>query len=453
MTKTPVIPEIQWHEGMLLSPQHFQQMELRNQQILTYHLHRLSSFYWGIHHMKLDPVVLSAGLFRLLEIDAVMPDGLIVYRHSDSNAPLELDLTPLKEDLSKDEMTVYLVVPERSTTNSPVMGEWPRYISVESEEILDDNSPDNVIRIPRLLPKISLLIGATPPARYEYIPLAKVVYQDEAYFLKSFIPPCFFVHQNSPLGNRCASLVMRMREKASYLTEKWQKQMGSELLRETSELLRPLAESLPLLEAIVGTGKIHPYELYLTLNAIAGRLTTIKLSQLIPSFPSYHHNDILMTFDPLLDWMDKAVNSIERTYTIIPFLQNDRLFYHKLPSTWSEQRLLIGVRIPATMDASEMAEWVRECVITSESHIESARMRRVTGALREAVKNDELADLMPGSGLQLYYIQMDPHYIKPGENLMIFHAADQIDKRPSAIVLYARGPHPQEENESTEQKG
>jgi type VI secretion system protein ImpJ len=121
MTKTPVIPEIQWHEGMLLSPQHFQQMELRNQQILTYHLHRLSSFYWGIHHMKLDPVVLSAGLFRLLEIDAVMPDGLIVYRHSDSNAPLELDLTPLKEDLSKDKMTVYIVVPERSTTkNFPI---------------------------------------------------------------------------------------------------------------------------------------------------------------------------------------------------------------------------------------------------------------------------------------------------------------------------------------------
>lgn len=452
MTKTPVIPEIQWHEGMLLSPQHFQQMELRNQQILTYHLHRLSPFYWGIHHIKIDPIVLSAGMFRLLEIDAVMPDGLIVYRHTDADSPLEYDLTPLKEDLSKEEMTIYLAVPERTTSSSPVIGEWPRYISVESEEILDENAPDNVIRIPRLLPKISLFVGTIPPARYEYIPLARLIYRDEAYLLTPFIPPCFFVHQDSLLGNRCALLAMKMREKSSYLTEKWQKQIGSELLRETTELLRPLAESLPLLEAIIGTGKTHPYELFLTLSSIAGRLATIKLSQLVPSFPSYHHNDILNSFVPLLDWMDRTISSIERTYTIIPFNQNDRLFYHKLPSNWSEERLLVGMRPPSTMDASELAEWVRECVITSESHLESARVRRVTGAIREVVQGDELADLMPGSGLQLYHIQLDPHYIKRGENLMIFHAADQADKRPSAIVLYTKGAHSQE-NEPTEQKG
>ncbi len=452
MTKTPVIPEIQWHEGMLLSPQHFQQMELRNQQIFSYHLRRLSPFYWGIHHFKLDPIVLGAGTFRLLEIDAVMPDGLIIYRHSDSDFPLELDLTPLKEDLSKGEMTVYLAVPERTTSGSPVIGEWPRYISVESEEILDDNTPDNVIRIPRLVPKITLLIGSIPPARYEYIPLARVLYRDEAYLLTPYIPPCFFVHQNSPLGDRCASLARKMREKTSYLTEKWQKQAGSELLKETTELLRPLAESLPLLEAIIGTGKTHPYDLYLTLNSIAGRLATLRLNQLLPSFPSYHHNDILNTFNPLLDWMDRIISSIERMYTIIPFIQNDRLFYHQIPSTWTEERLLIGMRAPSTMDASEMAEWVRECVIASESHLESARLRRVTGATREVIEGDELEDLMPESGLQLYHVQMDPHYIKPGEKLMIFHAADQAEKRPSAIVLYAKGSHSLED-ERTEQEG
>jgi hypothetical protein len=112
----------------------------------------------------------------------------------------------------------------------------------------------------------------------------------------------------------------------------------------------------------------------------------------------------------------------------------------------------VGVRIPSTMDANEMAEWIRECVIATESHLESARTRRVTGAAREAIEEDELADLMPGSGLQLYRIQMDPQYIKAGETLMIFHAADQPNKRPSGIVLYAKGPHPFE-NEPTEQEG
>ncbi|MDF3034411.1 MAG: hypothetical protein K0R76_1365 [Alphaproteobacteria bacterium] len=456
MARTPVIPEIQWHEGMLLSPQHFQQMELRNQQILTYHLQRLSPFYWGIHHFKLDPVVLGAGLIRLLEIDAVMPDGLIITRDRDSEAPstapLELDLTPLKENLSKGEMTIYLTVPERTLTSSPVIGERPRYISVDGGEVLDDNTPDNVIQIPRLLPKASLMAGPVPPARYEYIPLARVAYLDEAYVLTPYMPPCFIVHPNSPLGERCARLVLKMREKASYLAEKWQSRIGTELMRETGELLRPLAESLPLLEALIGTGKTNPYNLYLSLCTVAGRLATLRLSQTIPTFPSYHHNDILKTFEPLLDWLDRITSSIEETYIIIPFVQNDRLFYHKLPRTWADEALLVGVRIPPTMDASEMAEWVRECVIASESHLESARMRRVTGAARKILKEDELADMMPGSGLQLYHIYMDPHYITPGENLMIFHAADQPTKRPSGIVLYAKGPHPLED-EPTEQKG
>lgn len=452
MTKAPVIPEIQWHEGMLLSPQHFQQMELRNQQIMSYHLHRLTPFYWGIHHFKLDPVVLSTGLVRVLEIEAVMPDGLIVSRSSDTEIPLELDLTPLKEDLSKEAMTLYLVVPERTGTSSSVIGEWPRYTSSDGPEVVDENTPDNIIQIPRLLPKIALIMGAVPPARYEYIPLARIIYQDEAFLLTPYMPPCFIVHQNSPLGNRCASLALKMREKSSYLIEKWQNQIGSEILRETGELLRPLAESLPLFEAVVGTGKTHPYDLYLTLCTIAGRLATLRFSQTIPSFSAYKHNEILNTINPILDWMERITQSIEQTYSIIPFLQNDRLFYHKLPHVWDEGSILIGVRIPQTMDANEMIDWVRECVITSDSFIESARTRRVTGAAREALEADELADLMPGSGLQLYRIQMDPHYIKLGENLMIFHAADQPSKRPSGIVLYAKGPHPFE-NEPTEQEG
>jgi len=451
MTKPPVLPQIQWHEGMLLSPQHFQQMELRNQQILSYHLRRLSPFYWGIHHFKLDPIVLNRGTVRLLEIDAVMPDGLIIYRHSDLEAPLELDLTPLKETLSKEEITVYLVVPERTMTSSSVIGDWPRFTSVDGEEVIDDNTPDNVIRIPRLLPKLALLAGPIPPARYEYIPFARLVYQDEAYILTPYIPPCFTIHPDSHLHNRCANLTMKIREKSSYLAEKWQNQIGTDLLRETSELSRPLVECLPILEAIVGTGKTHPYDLYLTLCMVAGRFATLRLNQVMPTFPPYQHNDILKSLSPILDWLDRIISSIERTYTIIPFLQNDRLFYYKLARGWAEEDLLIGVRIPPTMDASEMAEWVRECVISSESHLESARLRRVTGAAREAVDLEEMSDLMPGSGLQLYRVHMDPHYILPGENLMIFHAADQPDKRPSGIVLYVKGPHPQED-EPTEQE-
>jgi len=452
MARIPVIPEIQWHEGMLLSPQHFQQMELRNQQVLNYHLHRLSPFHWGIHHIKFDPVVISTGLMRLLEIDAVMPDGLIVYRTSETDVPLELDLSPLKDDLAKGELTLYLAVPERSLVNSPVTGEWPRYVSMDGKEIIDENTSDNVIRIPRLIFRVSLIASAVPPARFESLPIARIIFQDESYNLTPYLPPCFIVHQNSSLGNRCATLALQMREKSAYLIEKLQNQVGTDLIKQTTEFLKPLAESLPLFEAIVGTGKTHPYDLYLNLCTIAGRLATLRLNQTIPSFPPYNHNEILKSINPLLLWLDQVIKSIERAYTIIPFQQNDRVFYYKLPANWEERTLLIGVRIPTTMSPSEMLDWVRECVIASESHLESARMLRVTGAVREIIEGNEFAELMPGGGIQLYRVQLDPHFIKTGENLTIFHAADQPEKRPAGIVLYAKGPYPFT-NEPTEQEG
>lgn len=285
MARTPIIPKIQWHEGMLLSPQHFQQLELYTHQTLRYHLHSVSPFYWGIHHLKFDPVLLPSGIIRLLDIEAVMPDGLIIHQSSQPDSSLEIDMTVRKEELLKGELMIYLTVPERSQASSPVIGEWPRYASITGPEVVDENTPDNVIRIPRLIPKIELMAGTVPPARYEYLPLARVTYENEAYGLTPYLPPCFVVHKSSLLEERCFELAMKMREKASYLSEKWQTQIGTDLLNETTDLLRPLAESLPVLEATVTTGNVHPYNLYITLATIAGRLATLRLSQVIPTFP------------------------------------------------------------------------------------------------------------------------------------------------------------------------
>jgi len=49
---------IQWHEGMLLAPQHFQQLSIRYEELLHYHLMMISPFHWGIRRLKIDQVLL-----------------------------------------------------------------------------------------------------------------------------------------------------------------------------------------------------------------------------------------------------------------------------------------------------------------------------------------------------------------------------------------------------------
>src|SRR6185503_10016287 len=77
-TAREVPPPIQWHEGMLLAPQHFQQLSLRHELLVHYHAAQVSPFHWGVRYLEIDPVPLTDGILRVLDLEAVMPDGLAV---------------------------------------------------------------------------------------------------------------------------------------------------------------------------------------------------------------------------------------------------------------------------------------------------------------------------------------------------------------------------------------
>nr|MDP9121335.1 type VI secretion system baseplate subunit TssK [Acidobacteriota bacterium] len=164
---------IQWHEGMLLAPQHFQLLSLREEELLQYHALTISPFHWGVRRLEIDPVLLVEGTFRVTELEAVMPDGLLVFRPDDPSA-LEIDLTAFAEAMKGRPLAVHLAVPARRQGLSPVRGELPRYESFEGPAIADETSGDGDLRIPRLRPRLCLLAAEVPPQKYVSFPLARV---------------------------------------------------------------------------------------------------------------------------------------------------------------------------------------------------------------------------------------------------------------------------------------
>lgn len=433
------IPEIQWHEGMMLSPQHFQQAERRHQQLLNYHINHLAPYHWGVEHLKFDQITLPNGLIRVLELEAIMPDGLLI-SHSATMAsrPLEVDVTEMKADIIDGPTYIYLCVPETTTGTSSIYGEWPRFISVDGDDVVDENTADNVIRIPRLIPKISLIASPYPPARYVSFPIARIGFSEEAYSLDPFYAPCFRVSQVTHLGEMCADIARRLREKAAYLCEKWQNQIGTPLISETATQLRPIVESLPKIEPLIHSGVAHPYQLFLGLCHVAGSLSALRLSQVPPSFPPYNHNNIHDTFSPLFEWIDLVIKSIEKTYTVALFNQTDRRFHILLQPEFMHEDLMIGIKSSTNMTEGELEHWMKECIIATESHVEDARIRRITGAPRAIVQGQELFDLMPGRNVIIFKVKNDPVFITPGEVLTIINPADREEKRPLEVFLYLR---------------
>lgn len=439
VTQHRIVPAIQWYEGMLLSPQHFQQQELRWHQLSSVHLNHLSSHHWGAIDLEFDPVTLPTGLLRVLNLRAIMPDGLVVSHFAKpESVQLELDLNNFKQKVIETGATVYLVIPEYTDGLSPIKSEWSRFDVVEGENVVDDNAADNVMQIPRLMPRISLMLCDAPPARYTSFPIAKVGYCDESFILKPYVPPCFRIPQVSLLGEKCGLLVQRLREKSAYLSEKWQVQLGTPLIGETTSQMRPLVQSLPIIEPLLLSDVAHPFQLYQALCQVAGYVSTLRLGQIPPIFPVYNHNDLLATFQPLFDWVNIVIDSIEKAYSILLFARRDRLFTIKIQPEIFTPQLLVGLKAPSTMTEGELADWMRDAIITTESHFESARIRRITGAHREVVEDKELYDLMPGRGVLIFKINAEAQFVSRGERLVIVNPADSSEKRPIEIVLYLK---------------
>ncbi len=430
---------IQWHEGMFLSPQHFQQLQRCVEARFAGHATLLHEHHWGVFHLAFDPLTLSEGILRLSELKALMPDNTFVdYPGESLRQTVEINLAPYKDEAQKHSLKVFLAVPDLMEGQSPVIGEWPRYDSVEGQPIMDENLNDNVIYMPRLQPKLSLIISDTYPARYTSFPLAEVAFRDETFIMTDFQPPLLKIEPQTFFHDQVIELIQRMREKAQYLSDKWQKQVGMTLLNETASQLRPLITVLPILEGALRGQSLHPKTLYDLLCLTLGELSTMRLANIPPPVPAYCHDNMRYCLGSLLSLLEQLLDHIDQSMIVLPFNQRDRLFYLKMHESYLSQVMYIGLRAPSSMSDGMLFDWMKDAVIASDSSVESVRLRRISGAPRKLLDQEEMSDFFVSRGMLVFKLQYPSEFIKAGENLNIFNASDDDQKRPSAIALYLK---------------
>src|SRR5688572_27152383 len=64
-----------WSEGLLMSPQHMQQLDLYHEGLIGARVEALEPLNWGVLTCKIDRRALSTGNFQLLELTGVLPYG------------------------------------------------------------------------------------------------------------------------------------------------------------------------------------------------------------------------------------------------------------------------------------------------------------------------------------------------------------------------------------------
>jgi len=430
---------IQWHEGMLLMPQHFQQLAQRGDAVAAHGLAFATPHPWGVTRLTIDRSRLLNGVFRIDELEAVLPDGTIIRHPSPECGALEIELAPYAEAFKAGPQRLHVVMP------APLAGgaadAASRFRSVESAPVADANSDGGEVRMPLLHPNLSLLVSAAPPKRWVALPVAEVAYRNETFELTSYLAPCPKVKADGDLGAACLDMAKRAREKAAYLAETARSMKpGASALLETRWMVHSMLSALPALEALVYSGAAHPLQVYVALCAVTGAFTTLGASAYPPIPVAYDHANLRATFERPLAFLNESLDRIRPDYMTLPFERTEAGYRIKVrDGNWLNRRMVVGMRIPDGSTEAATAKWFADSQIGTSGKLEALLERRVLGAPRTLANEADRLQFHPNRDLALFFVETLAEFVDVGDYLeVVNHGRKDDPARPTEMVLFAR---------------
>ncbi len=428
---------VQWHDGMLLRPEHFQQADRRLEQLQHFQLSQALPHYWGVSHLKIDDVLLASGTFRLMELDAIMPDGMVVGLNAEDGDHLELDLADYAKQFKKSKsLYVYLAVPEHRADAASLTSQFPRYDSTESGFVVNQNTGEEAPRFPCLKPHLTLFAGDEPSGRFVFFPIAKVNQVKANYVLDDFTPPSLCISLTSKLGSLCAHTAKNIRNKAAFLSEQIRNDKRSIMAQESQAHIRSMMSDLLGFEALFQTGNTHPFNVYIGLCQLAGSLSALRSSEIPPVFNPYNHNNLMGSFGAVFEYIAHCLNALQEGFTIVSFAKDDRVFKVDLDREWMSDKLTIGLKGSVNMREKDLIEWATSAVIATRDFVTGVRDKRILGAPRKLLSGSKALKLMPSKDMILLEVVYDHSFINADEEFQIFNVGDTPVKRPTEIVMY-----------------
>lgn len=433
----PVTERIEWHEGMLLAPQHFQQLSARIDSLVAWQTLAAMPFAWGVRDCRFDPALLAAGWIRVLKLDAILPDGTAVSHDAaaEPQAALEIALAPFAGRWVDGPLDVWLILP---VAVAPSTSEPSRFRSVTRPPVEDLVSDAVAADIPRQCPRLALAVGPTPGGAYVRLRLGRVRKDGDIVGFDGTLPPLLEIGQGSELWRAASELCGRLRGKAAFMARQVTSALQSQdrLTRlELGSRLRDIVAGLPLCEAVLRTRPLHPLPLYWALASLSGSLALLEPGGLPPPPPPYDHADPSRVFMPLLAMLDGMIADISQAHRAHEFEWHDGAFEIELKPEWVAQpRLIVGLHGPVD---EGLRAWMAGAIIGGRSVLHSLRERRILGAQRQPIEQADELGLRAGSGFLLQSVQTRPDLMAPGDRLVVCNPGEGAQAtRPRRMVLF-----------------
>lgn len=453
-------PAVQWHEGMLLAPQHFQQQALRQETLLSYHLRQGLPFHWGLNRLEYDEDRLRhEGLLRVTALEAILPDGLAVSFNPAEGVPLELKLTTEHlEALEKGPQRIHLAVLAEKRGGAGLDGRSSRYRETQSEPLYDASSRDVPMEIQQLVPWLRLGFGEPRPSDCS-LPLLELRQRvaGAPFEVSDYLGPQLGVSTGSVLYNLCGDVSERVQLKVGHLRNSLdnltsrQDQDDASRPEANRRQLYQLIAGLPAFEAVWRTGLCHPFSVYVALCSLAGHVAAVIDNPLPPRFRGYQHDEPLACFGEVAGfiWM-RLEEGIPESFEVWPLKACDKGFELDIsePNEVLDRRLVLGVVGSSQTSLDELREWGLGCSIGTPSGMAAMRDKRTPGVRREHLTS--CPELAPWGRMLLFELKPDrredPDLYREKTRLRLrveyILQGKPHEPHPVQVVLFSRKPPP-----------
>ena len=318
-----------WSEGLLLTPQHFQQNDRAMRHLLAQRMRMAHGFDWGLSRIALDAEAVRNGRIVLTTAEGVLPDGtpfalpnddpLPPPRALEGHFPSQLDALP-----------IHLGVPgasgSRAQLGSPAApgAAGPRF-AADTAELPDDNTGQNGRPLEVQRRHFQVLFPDDALGEYDALPIAEVVRTaDGGYALRGeCIPPCLCIGASEHLMRLVNSVYDVLVQRSSSLGDQ-RRQRGTIAdfgSQDTANamLLFTVNARIPLLAHAMLHRGMHPEDLYVELMELAGELCTFSNDVHPRDLPRYDHRALTQTFQATEEIVRKLVEpSIVDRSTRVP---------------------------------------------------------------------------------------------------------------------------------------
>ncbi|WP_132532285.1 type VI secretion system baseplate subunit TssK, partial [Pseudomonas aeruginosa] len=200
--------------------------------------------------------------------------------------------------------------------------------------------------------------------------------------------------------------------------------------------LRLLWTRLPEVEGLLASRAASPLALHGSLLGLAGAWAALDPLAGVPAFEALDFLDLRRGYEPLLDWLERAIESIRAGYRCLPFEQEEQVFSVRLPDPAPRQRLVVGLRMPAGAGEQAAADWLERAIVASDPHLPLLARQRMSGLARQPMNRQEQVAYSVGDDTRLFVVQGAGDWFDAGQPLRIVAPVSGVASSPWQIVLF-----------------